>query len=59
MAENLGQLRAALAVLPDLGGEFVVSVDADDFLFSNFLSSHVQVHLASPRFRRLFVKRRC
>jgi glycosyltransferase involved in cell wall biosynthesis len=49
MAENLGQLRAASAILPHLRGEFVVSVDADDFLFSNFLSSHVQVHLALPQ----------
>src|SRR5690242_768750 len=49
MAENIGQLRAALAVFAQLRGEFVVSVDADDFLFANFLSSHVQVHLALPQ----------
>ena len=29
-------------------GEFVTIVDADDVLFANFVSSHVQVHLALP-----------
>ncbi|HEY8267836.1 MAG TPA: glycosyltransferase family A protein [Xanthobacteraceae bacterium] len=46
LPENLGQLRGALQVFDRLRGEFVVSVDADDFLFPNFLSSHMQVHLA-------------
>jgi glycosyltransferase involved in cell wall biosynthesis len=49
MAENLGQLRAALEILPHLRGGFVVSVDADDYLFPNFISSHFQVHLALPQ----------
>ena len=31
-----------------VSGEFVTIVDADDVLFPNFLSSHVQVHLALP-----------
>jgi glycosyltransferase involved in cell wall biosynthesis len=46
LSDNRGQLQAALLVFPRLRGEFVVSVDADDFLFPNFLSSHLQVHLA-------------
>lgn len=46
LAENLGQLRAALGVFDRLRGEYVVCADADDVLFRSFLSSHLQVHLA-------------
>jgi glycosyltransferase involved in cell wall biosynthesis len=48
LAENLGQLRAGLRVFERLRGEFVVSADADDVLFPEYLASHVQVHLALP-----------
>lgn len=47
--ENLGQLSAALWALDQVNGSFVTFVDADDALFSNFASTHVQVHLALPR----------
>ena len=45
---NLGQLGAFLEVFPEIRGEFATIVDADDVLFANFVSSHVQVHLALP-----------
>ena len=48
LEQNLGQLGAFLEIFPLLNGEFITIVDADDVLFSNFLSSHVQVHLALP-----------
>ena len=48
LEQNLGQLGAFLDIFPLLNGEFVTIVDADDVLFSNFLSSHLQVHLALP-----------
>jgi len=48
LQENLGQLRAGLEVLDRVRGSFVAFVDADDTLFPNYLSSHVQVHLALP-----------
>ena len=47
--KNLGQLGAFLDLFKLTRGEFVTVVDADDVLFSNFISSHVQVHLALPR----------
>lgn len=43
---NLGHLGAAFEVLGELTGEFVCFADADDFLFPDYLASHVQVHLA-------------
>jgi glycosyltransferase involved in cell wall biosynthesis len=46
--ENLGQLGATLKVLDRLHGSFVAFVDADDVLFPNYLSVHLQVHLALP-----------
>jgi hypothetical protein len=46
--ENIGQLRAVMRVFDRIQGSFVVVVDADDLLFPEFLSSHVQVHLALP-----------
>ena len=48
LGENLGQLRGALHVIDGLRGGFVAFVDADDILFSNYLSVHLQVHLALP-----------
>ncbi len=48
LEENLGQLRAVLHVFDRLQGEFVVVVDADDMLFPDFLSFHLQAHLALP-----------
>lgn len=48
LKENLGQLGAAIAVLPQLRGNFVVFVDSDDILFPQFISAHIQVHLALP-----------
>jgi uncharacterized protein (TIGR01627 family) len=48
LEKNLGQLGAFLDVFEELRGDFVTIVDTDDVLFSNFLSSHVQVHLALP-----------
>lgn len=49
MPENLGQLGAAIWALERTNGNFVCFVDADDFLFPNFASTHLQVHLALPR----------
>ena len=46
--ENIGQLRAVMNVYDRIQGSFVVVADADDLLFSEFLSSHLQVHLALP-----------
>src|SRR5271170_6261766 len=46
--ENIGYLRGALKVLDRLSGSFVSFVDADDVLFTNYLSVHLQVHLALP-----------
>ena len=43
---NLGQLGAFFEVLPSLDGDFISNVDADDMLCPNFVSTHVQVHLA-------------
>ncbi len=48
LKENLGQLGAAIEVLPRLRGNFIVFVDSDDLLFPQFISAHVQVHLALP-----------
>ena len=45
---NLGQLGAYFDVFKLIRGDFVTIVDADDVLFPNFVSSHVQVHLALP-----------
>jgi glycosyltransferase involved in cell wall biosynthesis len=49
LPENLGQLGAVIWALQRTKGGFVSIVDADDFLFPNFASSHLQVHLALPR----------
>jgi glycosyltransferase involved in cell wall biosynthesis len=48
LEKNLGQLGAFLEIFKLIRGEFVTIADADDILFPNFVSSHVQVHLALP-----------
>ena len=48
LPENFGQLGATLWAIERIKGGFVVFVDADDFLFPSFCSTHVQVHLALP-----------
>lgn len=47
--ENIGQLGAVLLALDEIAGQFVTIVDADDQLFPDFASTHVQVHLAASR----------
>lgn len=42
-------MGAALRGLAATSGEFVCFIDADDYLFSSFVSTHIQVHLAVPR----------
>ena len=49
LERNLGQLGAFFEVLPSLDGDFVTTVDADDVLCPNFVSTHVQVHLGLAR----------
>lgn len=49
LPENLGQLGAAVRALKRANGNFVCIVDSDDYLFPNFASCHIQVHLALPR----------
>jgi glycosyltransferase involved in cell wall biosynthesis len=48
LKENLGQLGAAMRVVPELRGNFIAFVDSDDILFPQFISAHIQVHLALP-----------
>ena len=48
LESNVGQLGAFLETFELLRGDFVTIVDADDVLFSNFVSTHVQAHLALP-----------
>jgi glycosyltransferase involved in cell wall biosynthesis len=43
---NLGPLGGGLCGLEHTTGDFVVFVDSDDTLLSNFASVHIQVHLA-------------
>jgi glycosyltransferase involved in cell wall biosynthesis len=45
-AENRGQLGAAFSVLDRVKGGLVTFVDADDVLFQNYASLHVQAHMA-------------
>src|SRR5205807_38126 len=47
LPENYGHLGAALTALETLKGEYINFLDADDTLFEDFLSSHIQVHLAT------------
>jgi hypothetical protein len=42
---NLNQMGALLHVLDRLSGDLVCIVDADDFLFANYASFHVQLHI--------------
>ena len=44
---NLGHLGAALWSLEHSTGEFITFLDADDVLFPNYLTSHLQAHLAA------------
>ena len=46
---NLGQLGAFFHIFDEIRGNFVAILDADDILMSNYVSSHVQVHIALPR----------
>lgn len=43
---NLGPLGGGLRGLEHTTGDFIVFVDSDDTLLSNFASVHIQVHLA-------------
>jgi glycosyltransferase involved in cell wall biosynthesis len=45
---NLGPMGSKRLALDRIQGEFVTFLDSDDLWFSNFMSSHVQVHLALP-----------
>lgn len=45
--KNGGQMEAIKAGLEFCDGEFVVSVDADDLLYPDFLETHLRVHLNS------------
>ena len=47
LPNNIGHLGAGIWSLDKVKGDFVAFVDADDFLFSNYLASHLQVHLAA------------
>ncbi|RWB77010.1 MAG: glycosyltransferase [Mesorhizobium sp.] len=49
LAQNHGQLGAALWALDKVNGGFVTFVDADDVLFDNYASMHIQVHMALRR----------
>jgi len=42
---NHGQVMNYLSALDDIQGAFVAFVDADDFLFPEFVSTHVKAHL--------------
>ncbi|WP_428031322.1 glycosyltransferase family 2 protein [Ancylobacter sp.] len=46
LAQNIGQLGGAFTGLRAVSGEFVALIDADDVLFPNFASTHIQVHLS-------------
>jgi cellulose synthase/poly-beta-1,6-N-acetylglucosamine synthase-like glycosyltransferase len=52
LPENMGQLGAVLWALKRTNGGFVCIVDADDFLFPNFASSHLQVSFGFAEERR-------
>jgi glycosyltransferase involved in cell wall biosynthesis len=42
---NVGPMINSLSVLKDIKGAFVAFLDADDFLFPSFVSTHVKAHL--------------
>ena len=49
LGRNSGQSLALLEGLARAKGEFLLFLDADDFLFPNCVSSHVALHLSSRR----------
>jgi glycosyltransferase involved in cell wall biosynthesis len=49
LQRNEFAMAAAIQGLAATTAPFVCFVDADDFLFKNFVSTHVQAHLALPR----------
>ena len=48
-SQNEGQMAAFQTGLGLTSGSFVVFVDADDFLFPDFLEAHIKAHLNSAR----------
>jgi glycosyltransferase involved in cell wall biosynthesis len=42
---NHGHLINSLSALDDITGEFITYLDSDDFLFPEFVSTHVKAHL--------------
>jgi hypothetical protein len=52
---NHGQVTNYLSALGDIQGTFVTFLDADDFLFPNFVSTHVRAHLNDLRSAALSV----
>jgi glycosyltransferase involved in cell wall biosynthesis len=49
LERNEFAMAAAMQGLAATTAPFVCFVDADDFLFKNYISTHVQAHLALPR----------
>lgn len=49
LEQNGGQMNAFIEGFAHASGAFVVFVDADDFLFSDFLETHLAMHL-NPRY---------
>lgn len=47
--QNIGQLGSSLQGLDRANGEFVCFLDSDDYYFPEFVSYHVQTHLAAYR----------
>jgi glycosyltransferase involved in cell wall biosynthesis len=45
---NYGQFGAFLRMFDEFKGEFVASLDSDDMLLPDYLSIHIQTHLAVP-----------
>jgi hypothetical protein len=52
---NRGQVENYLSALDDIEGAFVTFLDADDFLFPKFVSTHVKAHLNDLRSAALSV----
>lgn len=52
---NLGQVANYLSALDDIQGTFVTFLDADDYLFPRFVSTHVKAHLNDLRSAALSV----
>lgn len=49
LERNLGHYAGAMGAFEQLKGRFVAFLDADDYYFPEFLSSHIQVHLSAIR----------